>query len=49
MPGRNDPYGAFNFLVEIAGVTKGGFMEVTGLDAEVNDGIVVTLALKIIP
>jgi phage tail-like protein len=36
MAGRNDPYGAFNFLVEITGVTKGGFMEVTGLDAEVN-------------
>jgi phage tail-like protein len=37
MPGaRNDPYGAFNFLVDIAGVTKGGFMEVTGLDAEVT-------------
>ena len=33
---RNDPFGAFNFLVEIDGVTKGGFSEVSGLDAELD-------------
>jgi len=38
---RNDPYGAFNFLVIINGISddggavKGGFSEVTGLEAEV--------------
>ena len=37
MPGaRNDPYGAFNFLVEIDGVTTGAFSEVSGLDVEVD-------------
>src|SRR5215471_17767779 len=35
MAARNDPFGAFNFLVEIPGVTKGGFSEVSGLAAEV--------------
>ena len=36
MPNRNDPFGAFNFLVEIDGVMKGGFSEVSGLDAEIE-------------
>lgn len=29
---RLDPYGAFNFLVEIEGIVAGGFTEVSGLD-----------------
>jgi phage tail-like protein len=33
---RNDPYGNFNFLVEIDGVTKAAFTEVSGLDVEVD-------------
>jgi phage tail-like protein len=33
---RNDPYTAFNYLVEIGGVTSGGFNEVSGLDLEVQ-------------
>jgi phage tail-like protein len=32
---RNDPFTAFNFIVEIDGVTKAGFMEVTGLGVEI--------------
>jgi len=31
---RNDPYMAFNFLVEIEGLLVGGFSEVTGLQIE---------------
>jgi phage tail-like protein len=31
---RNDPYSAFNFLVEIDGVTVAGFSECSGLDTE---------------
>lgn len=31
---RNDPYTAFNFLVEIEGLLVGGFSEVTGLQIE---------------
>jgi len=31
---RIDPYAQFNFLIEIDGVTRGGFSEVSGLDAE---------------
>lgn len=31
---RNDPYGAFNFLVEIDGVTVAAFSEVSGLTTE---------------
>jgi len=30
---RVDPYRGFNFLVEIDGITQGGFQEVSGLDA----------------
>lgn len=33
---REDPYAAFNYLIEIGGVTSGGFSEVAGLDAEVE-------------
>ena len=35
MAARNDPFGAFNFLVDIPGVTKGSFSDVGGLAAEV--------------
>ena len=31
-----DPLGAFNFIVEIDGVTQGGFSECTGLDSETD-------------
>ena len=31
-----DPYMAFNFLIEIQGLTVGGFTEVTGLQAEIE-------------
>lgn len=36
---RNDPYAAFNFLVEIEGLLAGGFSEVSGLavEAETQD------------
>jgi phage tail-like protein len=33
---RNDPYTAFNFLVEIDGVTVGGFSECSGLTTETD-------------
>lgn len=33
---RNDPYANFNFLVEIDGVARAGFKEVSGLGAEVS-------------
>lgn len=33
---RRDPYGQFNFLIEIDGVVKGGFSEVSGLTTESN-------------
>ncbi len=33
---RDDPYGAFNFLVEIDGVTVAGFSEVGGLSTETD-------------
>ena len=29
---RNDPFGAYNFLLEIDGITRGGFRECSGLD-----------------
>lgn len=33
MPGRRvDPYSSFNFRVEIDGIDRGGFQEVSGLD-----------------
>ncbi len=31
---RSDPYGAFNFLVEIDGIIEGGFTEVSGLSIQ---------------
>lgn len=31
---RNDPYGQFNFLLEIDGAVKAGFSEVSGLTTE---------------
>ncbi len=34
--GRNDPYGAFNFLVEIEGLVVGGFSDVSGLQVETS-------------
>jgi phage tail-like protein len=33
---RNDPLGQFNFLIEIDGVVKGGFSEVSGLTTDTN-------------
>jgi phage tail-like protein len=33
-PSRQDPFRAFNFLVEIDGVAVAAFMEVSGLDSE---------------
>lgn len=33
---RKDPYGNFNFRVEIAGIIHAGFSEVSGLQAEVE-------------
>ena len=33
---RTDPYPAFNYLIDIGGITAGGFSEVSGLDAEVQ-------------
>lgn len=33
---RNDPFRGFNFLVEIDGVTKAGFSEVSGLAIETD-------------
>lgn len=37
MPRRqNDPYANFNFLLEIGGITRAGFAECTGLNAEAN-------------
>ncbi|HVW83628.1 MAG TPA: phage tail protein [Bryobacteraceae bacterium] len=34
--GRKDPFGGFNFAVEIEGLVAGGFSEVSGLSAEVE-------------
>jgi phage tail-like protein len=33
---RNDPYGQFNFQIEISGVAVGGFSEVSGLSTDSN-------------
>jgi phage tail-like protein len=33
---RNDPYGRFNFLLQIEGITKAGFSEVSGLTTETS-------------
>ena len=36
MAARNDPFAAFNFLVEIVGIAKASFSEVSGLAVEVT-------------
>jgi phage tail-like protein len=37
MPRRDtDPFGAFNFLIEIDGITSAGFSEIGGLDSETD-------------
>jgi len=36
MPNQNDPFGAFNFLVEIDGITAAAFTEVSGLEVDVD-------------
>lgn len=36
MAGRIDPYGQFNFLVEIDGVIQAGFSEASGLSTDTN-------------
>ena len=33
---RNDPYGQFNFVIEIDGVVKGGFSEASGLTTDTS-------------
>ena len=33
---QNDPFGAFNFLVEIDGITAAAFTEVSGLEVDVD-------------
>jgi phage tail-like protein len=33
---RNDPYGQFNFLIEVDGVVSGGFSECSGLVTDTN-------------
>lgn len=33
---RRDPYMAYNFVVEIEGLVKGGFTEVSGLESEIE-------------
>ncbi len=48
---RSDPYGAFNFRVEIDGLTVGSFSECSGLSAESNvveyrEGTDVDLAVR---
>ena len=35
---RNDPYGGYNFLVEIDGITRAGFQECSGLDSSQEAG-----------
>jgi phage tail-like protein len=33
---RTDPYGGYNFLVEMDGITQAGFQEVSGLDSSTD-------------
>ncbi len=33
---RIDPYGGYNFLVEIGGITRGAFQEASGLDSSID-------------
>ncbi len=35
-PKRQDPYKAFNFIVELDGIQSAGFMECSGLSAEIT-------------
>ena len=35
---RKDPYGGYNFLVEIDGITRAGFQECSGLDSTQSPG-----------
>ncbi len=35
---RTDPYGGYNFLVEIDGITRAGFQECSGLDSTQSPG-----------
>jgi len=35
---RTDPYGAYNFSVELDGITRAGFREASGLEASQNPG-----------
>lgn len=35
---RKDPFGAYNFLVEIDGITRAGFQECSGLDTTQDAG-----------
>ena len=35
---RTDPYGGYNFLVEIDGITRAGFQECSGLDSTQTPG-----------
>ena len=37
---RLDPYGAYNFLVEIEGIIAGGFSELSGLDITTDVDII---------
>jgi phage tail-like protein len=51
---RDDPYGRFNFLVEIDGVAKAGFSEVEGLAGEIDaiayrEGADKTNAFRLLP
>ena len=41
---RVDPYLSFNFLLEIGGVTIGGFTEVSGLQVEIEVSTLAELA-----
>lgn len=36
--GRSDPYGGYNFLVEIEGITRASFQECSGLDSTQTPG-----------
>ena len=35
---RKDPYGSYNFLVEVDGITRAGFQECSGLDSTQDAG-----------
>lgn len=36
MAERKDPYGTYNFLVEIEGITRGAFQEASGFDSSIE-------------